>query len=443
VSRPDVRELHLNVHPVGAGNHPGAWRWPGADPVSFARVEGYLEVARVAERGLLDAIFLADVPGLHADLTDYPIVNGLEPTLILSAMAVVTERVGLVGTASTTFNEPYNIARRFRALDLISHGRAGWNAVTTSGPRVAANFVAEEPDSRTRYERAEEFVAVVRKLWDSWGEDGLVLDVEAGRYADMDAIAPIDHHGRHFDVRGPITLPPSEQGHPVIYHAGVSDEVRTLTARTAEAMFTAAVDVDAAAGDLAEIRSRAARFGRAPDSFLFLPGFITTLGGTEAEALRRRRELDELANVEDQVRWVAARLGLPPDALELDRPVPESLREALPVPSGHGRHAVVLAKSGLTVRDIIALGGGSGHVLGVGTPEQVADRIETWFRAGAVDGFTLMPDVTFDGLPAFVDHVVPILQRRGVFRTEYRGRTLREHHGLPFPAARTRTAVGV
>ncbi|MFE9750965.1 NtaA/DmoA family FMN-dependent monooxygenase [Saccharothrix saharensis] len=443
MSRPDVRELHLNVHPVGAGNHPGAWRWPGADPVAFAHVEGYLEVARVAERGLLDAIFLADVPGLHADLTDYPIVNGLEPTLILSAMAVVTERVGLVGTASTTFNEPYNIARRFRALDLISHGRAGWNAVTTSGPRVAANFVAEEPDSRTRYERADEFVAVVRELWDSWGEDGLVLDVEAGRYADMDAIAPIDHHGRHFDVRGPITLPPSEQGHPVIYHAGVSDDVWTLTARTGEAMFTAAVDVDAAAADLGEIRSRAARFGRAPDSFLFLPGFITTLGGTEEEALRRRRELDELANVADQVRWVAARLGLPPDALELDRPVPESLREALPVPSGHGRHAVVLAKSGLTVRDIIARGGGSGHVLGVGSPEQVADRIEAWFRAGAVDGFTIMPDVTFDGLPAFVDHVVPILQRKGIFRTEYRGRTLREHHGLPFPAVRRRTAVGV
>jgi alkanesulfonate monooxygenase SsuD/methylene tetrahydromethanopterin reductase-like flavin-dependent oxidoreductase (luciferase family) len=283
----------------------------------------------------------------------------------------------------------------------------------------------------------------VRKLWDSWDEDGLVLDVEAGRYADMDAIAPIDHHGRHFDVRGPITLPPSEQGHPVIYHAGVSDDVWTLTARTAEAMFTAVVDVDAAAADLAEIRSRAVRFGRAPDSFLFLPGFITTLGGTEEEALRRRRELDELANVTDQVGWVAARLGLPPDALELDRPVPEPLREALPVPSGHGRHAVVLAKSGLTVRDIIALGGGSGHVLGVGSPEQVADRIEAWFRAGAVDGFTIMPDVTFDGLPAFVDHVVPILQRKGVFRTEYRGRTLREHHGLPFPAARRRTAVGV
>ncbi|QFZ24337.1 LLM class flavin-dependent oxidoreductase [Saccharothrix syringae] len=438
--------MHLNVHPVGAGNHPGAWRWPGADPVAFARIEGYLEVARVAERGKLDAIFLADVPGLHADLTDYPIVNGLEPTLILTAMAVVTERIGLVGTASTTFNEPYNIARRFRALDLISHGRAGWNAVTTSGPRVAANFVATEPDSRSRYERAEEFVAVVRALWDSWGPDGLVLDAEAGVYADMAAIAPIDHHGRHFDVRGPITLPPSEQGHPVIYHAGVSDQVWTLTARTAEAMFTAAVDAEAAAADAARIRARAAGFGRAPDSFLFLPGFVTTLGGTEEEALRRRRELDELADVESSVHWVARGLGLPPDALELDRPVPAPLREALPVPTGHGRHAVLLAKAGHTVRDIIARGGASGHVLGVGAPEQVADQIETWFRAGAVDGFTVMPDVTFDGLPAFVDHVVPILQRRGIFRTDYRGRTLREHHGLPLPASaarRSRDAVGV
>ncbi|HWE87996.1 MAG TPA: NtaA/DmoA family FMN-dependent monooxygenase [Pseudonocardiaceae bacterium] len=418
---------------MGAGNHPGAWRWPGADPLAVARIEGYLEVARVAERGTLDAIFLADVPGIHADITEYPILNGLEPTLILTAMAVVTERIGLIATASTSFNEPFNVARRLRALDLISHGRAGWNAVTTSGPRVSANFVVQEPSSAQRYRRAEEFVAVVLDLWRSWKPDALVLDAGAGWYADMAGIAPIDHFGEHFSVRGPITLPPSEQGYPVIYHAGVSDDVRTLTARTGEAMFSAVADRDAARADVADIRGRAVGFGRRPDSFLFLPGLVTTLGGTEQEALERRERLDELSNNQEAVVGLAYRLGLHPDDLELDKPVPRQLRDALTVPMGHTRPAVLLAKRGLTVRDILRRGGGSGHVTAVGAPEQVADLIADWYTAGAVDGFTVMPDVTFDGLPDFVDQVVPILRRRGLFRTEYRGVTLREHHGLPIP----------
>ncbi|MCM2410701.1 NtaA/DmoA family FMN-dependent monooxygenase [Streptomyces sp. RKAG290] len=429
-----TRELHLNVHPVAAGHHPGAWRWPGADPVAFARIEGYLDVARVAERGLLDAVFLADVPGLHADLTEYPIVNGLEPTLILTAMAVVTERIGLIGTASTTFNEPYNIARRFRALDLISHGRAGWNAVTTSGPRISGNFTASEPGPAERYTRAEEFVSVVLKLWNSWQPDALVADVGAGHYADMAGIRPVGHRGEHYSVAGPINLPPSEQGYPVIYHAGVSDSVRTLTARTAEAMFSAVVDPEAALADISDIRSRAAGFGRPAGSVLFLPGLVTTVGGTEEEALRRRQELDELSDNEGALHAVAAKLGLHPADLELDRPVPAALRGGLADIGGHSRPAARLALEGLTVRDIIRRGGTSGHVVAAGAPEQVADLIQRWYESGAVDGFTLMPDVTFDGLPAFVDEVVPILQRRGVFRTEYRGKTLREHHGLPLPA---------
>ncbi|MFF4969750.1 NtaA/DmoA family FMN-dependent monooxygenase [Streptomyces sp. NPDC001037] len=438
-----ARALHLNVHPVAAGHHPGAWRWPGADPVAFSRIEGYLDVARTAERGLLDAVFLADVPGLHADLTDYPIVNGLEPTLILTAMAVVTERIGLVGTASTTYNEPYNIARRFRALDLISHGRAGWNAVTTSGPRVAGNFTAHEPDSAERYARAEEFVSVVLKLWDSWAPDALVTDVTSGRYADMARIRPIHHHGAHYHVAGPINLPPSEQGHPVLFHAGVSDSVRTLTARTGEVMFSAVVDPDAALADISDIRSRALAFGRRAGSVLFLPGLVTSVGGTEEEALRRREELDELSGNEEALLAVAATLGLDPGDLALDRPVPEALLGGLHRVGGHARAVARLALEGRTVRDIVRRGGGGGHVVAVGAPEQVADRIQAWFESGAVDGFTLMPDVTFDGLPAFVDAVVPILQRRGLFRTAYEGSTLREHYGLALPdvAPRDRAAV--
>jgi FMN-dependent oxidoreductase (nitrilotriacetate monooxygenase family) len=305
----------------------------------------------------------------------------LEPTLILSAMAVVTERIGLVGTASTTYNEPFNIARRFRALDLLSHGRAGWNAVTTSGPRISGNFVAEEPSSAERYARAEEFVAVVTALWDSWGDDVLITDIASGRYADTSRLRPIDHHGAHFDVRGPLSLPPSEQVRPVIYHAGVSDDVYTLTARTGEAMFSAARDMDSAHAVIGDIRERARRFGRPRGVVLFLPGLVTSIAETETAALARWDRLEELA----------------------------------------GRNS-----------------GGSGHLRAVGTPEQVADLIEEWFRSGAVDGFTLMPDVTADGLPTFVDHVVPILQERGVFRREYEGRTLREHYGLPIPARNRR-----
>ncbi len=432
-SEPRGRELHLSVHPVAAGFHPGAWRWPGADPRAFARIEGYLEVAKVAERGRLDSIFLADVPGVHADIDDYPLLNGLEPTLILTAMAVVTERIGLVGSASTTYNEPFNIARRFQALDLISHGRAGWNAVTTSGPRVARNFVADEPSTPQRYARAEEFVAVVLDLWHSWAPDALVTDVESGRYADMDLIRPIDHHGEFFSVRGPLSLPPSEQGHPVIYHAGVSDNVRTLTARTGEAMFTAVVDPDAARAELDIVRTRAARFGRPRDAVRFLPGLVTSVGGTEQEALARRQQLDELADPRGSLWALAAQLGLRAGDLDLDRAVPSALRAHLARLRGHARPFARLALEGHTVRDIILRGGGGGHLVAAGAPEQIADVIETWFTSGVVDGFTLMPDVTVDGLPAFVDHVVPILTRRGIFRSEYRGTTLREHYGLPVP----------
>jgi FMN-dependent oxidoreductase (nitrilotriacetate monooxygenase family) len=426
-----ARELRLNVHPVGAGSHPGAWRYPGADPLAVASIEGYLDVARVAERGKLDAIFLADVPGLHSDLTTYPILNGLEPTLILTAMAVVTERIGLVATASTTFNEPFNIARRLRALDLISHGRAGWNAVTTSDPRVAANFAATVPDSRTRYERAEEFVAVVLDLWQSWQPGAVVADTRSGLYADMSQIRPIGHVGEHFSVRGPISLPPSEQGYPVIFHAGVSPDVRKLTARTGEAMFGAVCDMDTALREATGIRAGAAALGRpAP---LLLPGLMTTLGGTEQDALDRRATLDDLAGTDDGVALLAYRLGVSPDMLELDKPVPEVLLGGLGNVTGHARPAAALAGQGLTVRDILHRGGGSGHVQAIGTPDQVASQIEAWHASTAVDGFTVMPDVTVDGLPDFVDHVVPILQRRGLFRTEYRGETLRDHYGLPVP----------
>ncbi|MGC0367606.1 FMN-dependent oxidoreductase (nitrilotriacetate monooxygenase family) [Rhodococcus sp. 27YEA15] len=435
------RDLILNVHPVGAGNHPGAWRWPGADPRAFAKLDGYLEVAKVSERGKLDAIFLADVPGLHAPLTDYPIVNGLEPTIILAAIAAVTDHIGLVASLSTTSNEPFNVARRIRALDLASNGRAGWNAITTSNPLVSMNFAANIPSSEERYARADEFVAVVKALWDSWHAEALVADARVGFYADMNEIVPIHHHGTFYDVRGPITLPPSEQGHPVIFHAGVSDSSRRLTARTGEAMFSAVPDIDSALAEKAEIRRLSSEFGREKNAVRYCPGLITSIGSTESEALLRREQLDELGDLDGSVRGLAALLGVDPDELEVDRPAPDSVRDRLAVDPRRGRRAVDLVLRGLTIRDVIRRGGASGHITAVGTPEQIADLIETWYVAGAVDGFTVMPDVTFDGLPAFVDFVVPLLQQRGIFRSEYRGTTLRDHYRLGAPDGADQTAL--
>ncbi|GAB3829856.1 NtaA/DmoA family FMN-dependent monooxygenase [Dactylosporangium cerinum] len=430
------RQLHLNVHLVGAGLgvHPAAWRWPAADPAAFADVDRWVEAAQVAERGLLDAVFLSDVPGRWGDITHDP--QGayyLEPTLVLTAIARATERIGLIGTASTTFNEPFNIARRFHTLDLISHGRAGWNAVTTFVPVVADNFggtgIAPRGD---RYARANEFVDVVLALWRGLPAGAFVADVASGTFTDPALLRPIGHAGAHFQVRGPLPLPPSPQRYPLIVQAGASDDGRELAARTADAVFSGAVTVPAAAAYAADIRARAERHGRDPAAVTVLPGLLTSIGGTEREALDRLAALDELAQRDDALPGLAAKLHLDPDTLRLDHPVPPRLLPEQPdEPGGPVLHAgaLRLARQGLTVRDILRRLWRSGHLVAAGAPEQVADVVQAWFEAGAADGFTLMPDVIADGLPAFVDHVVPVLQRRGLFRTQYRETTLRERFG--------------
>ncbi|MFF4344343.1 NtaA/DmoA family FMN-dependent monooxygenase [Kitasatospora sp. NPDC001540] len=382
-----TRELHLNINLLSTGAHHGAWRWPGVDPLSFVHVENYVASAQVAERGLFDAVFLGDVPGIAENINYRPQFNGLEPTLVLTAIALATERIGLIGTASTSYNEPYNLARRLQALDLISHGRAGWNAVTTSIPAISHNFTATLPDREERYARAREFVDVVRTLWLSWEPDALPADTAAGRFADLDRIPAIDHHGEHFDVRGPFCLPRSEQGHPVIVQAGGSGHGRDLAGRTADAVFASGTDLASSRAYVADLRRHVASYGRDPEAIVVLPGLVTHIGDTEREAWRRRRALDEL--------------------------------------------------------DLEHRGTSNGHLTATGTPEQVADLIQLWFEEGAADGFNLMPDVLADGLPVFVDEVVPILQRRGLFRTEYRGSTLREHYGAAQPVRPDGAATAV
>ena len=430
------RQLHLGVNMYNAGIHVSAWR-KHDDPFSYLDIDYYRNLARIAERGTLDAVFLADIPGLREDPRVRPTL-GLEPTVLLTGVASATERIGLVATASTTFNDPYNIARRFSSLDHVSGGRAAWNAVTTYDPVVAPNFgLPELPEHNDRYGRAEEFVDVVRKLWDAW-EDGALVGDPAGDLADADRIHTIDHHGEHFSVRGPLPLPRPPQGRPVLVQAGGSEHGKRLAARTADAVFAAQTTFEQGKLFYAEMKQRAREFGRDPDTLKILPGLCTIIAATEAEAKARKAELDELGGQQWAIIKLATNLGVDVDELEPDAPVPERLLRDLDTKPGSRGFAKAVADyarvDGMTVRELALLGGG-GHRYAIGTPEQIADTIEHWFRNGAADGFNIMPDVLPSGLETFVDHVVPELRRRGVFRTHYSGTTLRGHLGLTRPAS--------
>jgi FMN-dependent oxidoreductase (nitrilotriacetate monooxygenase family) len=425
--------LILNVAVLGLGLHMGAWRYRKGDPFDYTDIDYYQEIGRIAESGCLQAVFLADTLAVAEENFERPNFGAMDPTIVLAAVASVTKHVGLVATASTTYNEPYNLARRISTLDHLSHGRASWNIVTTFIPDVAANFgTAELPNHDDRYERAEEFVDIVTRLWDSWEDEALVGDKATGRFADASRVHAIDHRGAHYTVRGPITLPRSPQGRPVLYQSGSSGPGRDLAARFADAVFTPQNTIAAAKEFRADVRRRTQEHGRSPDDIKIIPGLLPVLGGTEAEARARKDELDELGG-HAELKKLALRVGVKVEDLKLDEPLPvELIKENNHFRASEGfRDAVVrlAVGEGLTVREILYQNGG-GHVQVVGTPDQVADVIETWHREGAVDGFNLMIDVLPDGLRDFVDQVIPILQRRGAFRSEYRGTTLRSNLGL-------------
>ncbi|MDH2383643.1 LLM class flavin-dependent oxidoreductase [Bradyrhizobium sp. CER78] len=431
------RQLHLNVNLLHSGVYASAWRLPESDPRACFDVGHYVRVAQIAERGKLDAIFLADTPAI-TDRIDYRSFMSMEPTIVLASIAAATTHIGLIATASTTYNEPYNIARRFATLDLASGGRAGWNAVTTADATASRNFgLANVLEHKARYDRAQEFAEVVHALWDSWEDDAFVGDKATARFVDTSKVHPIAHRGTHYSVAGPLNVPRSPQGRPVTVQAGGSSDGRDLAAAQAEAVFTLAQTIDEGAAYARDLRTRAAAYGRPADSIVILPGLATVIGSTETEAKRRQDELWELVPIEYSLARLAGTLQVDPAILELDKPLPD-----LPLPANANhtmfKGTVALARRGnLTVRQLLhALGGGVGHRIIVGTPELIADDIEAWFNAGAADGFNLMPDVLPTGLEVFVDNVVPILQRRGLFRRDYAGTTLRDHLGLPRPASR-------
>jgi FMN-dependent oxidoreductase (nitrilotriacetate monooxygenase family) len=424
---------------MNTGHHEASWRLPESDPYAHVETAHYVRLARLAERGTFDSLFLADGPVLFNSVGQRP-SGALEPITLLTALATATEHIGLIATASTSYNSPYNLARRFASLDHISGGRAGWNIVTTAGAEAARNFgLDDEPAHATRYQRAAEFLDVALKLWDSWEDDLVVADKGAGVWGDPGKIHPARHKGTYFSVEGALNVPRTPQGYPLLVQAGSSEDGKRFAARYAEAVFTAQQTLADAQDFYADLKSRTARAGRDPDHIKVLPGIVPVIGSTEAEARAHERVLEDHIVYEHGLNRLERLLHLEPGTLGLDERLPADLPPESAIEGAKSRYTLVVElarRERLTVRELIGrLGGGRGHLTFTGTPEQVADAIEEWFRGGAADGFNIMPAVLPSGLALFVDHVVPILRDRGLLRREYGPRqTLRERYGLPRPA---------
>ncbi|BBX88464.1 LLM class flavin-dependent oxidoreductase [Mycolicibacterium boenickei] len=439
------RQLHLNAFLMGVGHHEAAWRHERTDVRNLTDVKHFQRLAQLAERGKLDSVFFAD--GLAVGPRVKHNTQAIfEPITLLTAMATVTERVGLIATATTGYIEPYTLARSFASLDHISGGRAGWNIVTSAGEDEAANFGVEGiPDHAGRYRRATEFVDVATALWDSWEDDALVLDEASGIFADPDRVHRIDHDGEHFTVRGPLNTPRSAQGRPLLVQAGSSESGKDFAARYAEAIFTAQRSVADGKAFYRDVKARAVKFGRSADEVKILPGIVPFIGPTEQAAVELEQQFTDLISPEYSLRQLSQMLGVDLTAHALDAPLP-ALPPIEQIQGNKSRYQLVkdLASSeSLTVRQLIAkLGGGRGHRTFAGTAEQVADNLELWFAEGAADGFNIMPPYLPGGLEDFVEQVVPILQRRGLFRTDYTATTLRGHYGLTHrPSRYTVTAA--
>ncbi|WP_020573943.1 LLM class flavin-dependent oxidoreductase [Actinopolymorpha alba] len=433
--------LILNAFLMTTGHHEASWRYPKTQPERAHDIRHYQELAQLAERAKLDAVFLADGPALRQDIR-HRVHSAFEPITLLTAVAVATERIGLISTASTSYYEPYNLARLFSSLDHISGGRAGWNIVTTAGLAAAQNFGLDAiPAHQSRYQRAREFVDVVLKLWDSWEDDAIVNDTAAGIYADDSRIHEVGHVGPEFQVKGPLNAPRSPQGHPVLVQAGSSEDGRGFAATYAEAIFTAHQTLASAQEFYADIKQRVATLGRDPAHVKVLPGLSPFIGSTEEGARALEREFNELTVPAYGLRQLKGLTGVDLSAHPLDGPVPaDAFGDVESVEGAQSRFVLVLDiidREKPTIRQLLhRLAGGRGHWVFAGTPEQVADHIERWFTQGAADGFNIMPPYLPGGLADFTEQVVPLLQRRGLFRTEYAGTTLRDHYGLPRPSSR-------
>jgi FMN-dependent oxidoreductase (nitrilotriacetate monooxygenase family) len=437
-----MRQLHLNLFIHGRGHHEAAWRHPAASPLALTDIRYFTELARTAEARLFDSVFLADTLAAGDDIARAP-RSWLEPVTTLAALAGATSRIGLIATCSTTYTEPFNLARQFASLDHISGGRVGWNIVTTWLATASGNFGDRGPqDHAARYERAEEYMRVVTGLWDSWSDDAVLDDRASGQYARPSGIRPLAHRGRHYQVAGPLNVPRCPQGRPVFVQAGSSETGRRFAARHAEAVFTAQMEKATARDFYADMKSLAATAGRDPDQVLILPGLSPVIGSTEPEVRRLVQELDDLSDPEVGRKRLSGRFGGHDFShLGLDDPLtPEDFPDPATVQAARSRTEVIVGlvrREKPTLRQLLRyMAGARGHFVTAGTPERIADLIEDWFRDGAADGFNLMPPVLPAMLDVFVTEVVPVLQRRGLFRTAYAGQTLRQHYGLSRPDVR-------
>jgi N-acetyl-S-(2-succino)cysteine monooxygenase len=444
---PETRQLKLGGFFSTPGNHLAGWRHPTAITTSDMDFRQYVHLTQVAEQAKFDTIFFQDtaaVAGSRAlargDFSRARLsrIVKLEPTALLAALAAVTTHIGLIATATTTYNEPYNIARRFASIDHISGGRAGWNLVTSQIEDEAQNFGYDEHvEHAVRYERAAEFYDVVVGLWDSWEDGGLLRDKASGDYIDRDKIHFLDHVGKHFKVKGPLNITRSPQGWPVVAQAGSSEAGRELAAKTADVIFTAQTKLAEAQAFYADVKGRTARYGRSPDDIKIMPGITPVLGRTEAEA---RAAYDALqALMPDDVALQSLSHisgGLDLTQFPLDGPLPE----LPPSNAAKARQALVVRTArerNMTLREIARhTAAGTGHRVLVGTAEYMADELETWLKHDAADGFNVICNYYPKPFEDFAQLVVPELQRRGIFRTAYEGRTLRENLGLRVPVNR-------
>ncbi|MDO9707290.1 LLM class flavin-dependent oxidoreductase [Paracraurococcus lichenis] len=435
-----AKQLHLGAFMRPISIHTGAWRYPGAWPDANFNLNAYVRLIRKLEEGRFDAFFMAD----HYAVLNMPVealkrshtATSFEPLTLLSALAMVTERIGLIATASTTYNDAWHIARKFASLDHISGGRAGWNLVTTANPDAALNFGHDAHMAHgERYKRAREFFDVVTGLWDSFADDAFIRDVESGIFWDPAKIHVLDHKGEELSVRGPVNIARPIQGWPVIVQAGASEAGRQIAAETAEAVFGASATIEDARAFYADVKGRMDRLGRNRDHLKILPGCFVVVGSTEEEAKAKRAKLDSLVHYESAIASLSIALGVDASRFDPDAPLPE-IPETEASKSGRERAIGLARRENLTVRQLAQRLGGYGGLAMVGTPAMIADRMQEWLETEACDGFNVMFPWLPGGLEEFVDQVVPELQRRGIFRRDYEGRTLREHLGLPRPANR-------
>jgi N-acetyl-S-(2-succino)cysteine monooxygenase len=434
----EQRKLRFGTIIHGVGGNISGWRHPEVPSDASVNFEYYKAQAQKSEEGKFDFIFIAD--GLHINKHSIPhFLNRFEPITILSALAAVTSRIGLAGTLSTSYSEPFNVARQFSSIDHISGGRAGWNVVTSPLEKTALNFsktIEEHPDHPKRYKIAAEYIEVAKGLWDSWEDDAFVRDKETGVFFDPEKLHELNHKGEFFSVAGPLNIARSKQGRPIIFQAGSSEDGKNLAAKEADAVFTGHPSLEEAQKFYQDVKSRAAAFGRNPEEILILPGIGPIIGHTEEEAEQKYQEIANLVTIDKALAYLG-RFFEHHDFSQypLDEPFPElGDLGSNSFKSGTDRMKQEAKEKNLTLRQV-ALSSATPRTPFIGTPEQVADRIQEWFEGRAADGFIIATNIPSD-LTEFIDHVIPILQSRGLFRTEYEADTLRGNLGLPYPINR-------